>query len=352
MQSVVRSESAPHPVNHPDRTGVLIVIVNYCCAALTVRCLEALHPQVVARDDVRVVVVDNASPDGSAQALQAAIDTHQWSDWVSLSVSPVNGGFASGNNFALRPALTGSRPPEFVWLLNPDTEVRANALSTLESFMRQHPRAGVVGGSYEDNGGVVWPYAFRFPSVLGELDAGMRWGALSRLLVRFVVAQPMEDRNQAVDWLCGANLMIRSKVFERTGLMDDRYFLYFEETDFCLQAARSGWERWYVPACRVMHHGGGSTGFSSDDEHPKRMPGYWFESRRLYFQKNHGWAYAALCDLLWVTGFAIWRIRRILQGKPDRDPPHLLADFLRHSVLWNWKLPVNAKFGEKRNGST
>lgn len=128
-------------------------------------------------------------------------------------------------------------------------------------------------------------------------------------------------------------MIVRREVFESVGLLDEKYFMYFEEVDFCLAANRSGWPCWYVPASRVVHLVGQSSGVTDTKRPPKRLPKYWFDSRRRYFLKNHGWLYAAIADAAWVVGFSLWRLRRVLQHKPDNDPPKLLSDFVLNSVL-------------------
>jgi GT2 family glycosyltransferase len=128
-------------------------------------------------------------------------------------------------------------------------------------------------------------------------------------------------------------MIVRREVFRDAGLMDEGYFLYFEETDFCLQARRAGWPCWYVPASRVMHESGQCTGVSARRQRPGRRPAYWFASRRRYFVKNHGPLYARLADLAFGLGYALWRLRRVLQRKPDTDPPHLLRDFVKYNLF-------------------
>jgi N-acetylglucosaminyl-diphospho-decaprenol L-rhamnosyltransferase len=147
------------------------------------------------------------------------------------------------------------------------------------------------------------------------------------------VARTMTGEEAQVDWLPGASMMIRREVFKSIGLMDEGYFLYYEETDFCLQARRANWSCWYVPQSRVMHIAGQSTGVTDRKAVPRRLPQYWFNSRRRYFTKNHGIFYAALADLAWTVGFVLWRLRRVVQRKPDTDPPKFLEDFLRNSVF-------------------
>ena len=167
--------------------------------------------------------------------------------------------------------------------------------------------------------------------MFSEFDGGLRLGVVSRLLSRWVLAPPPPASACAVDWVAGASLMIRGDVLRAVGLLDEGYFLYYEEVDYCLKAARAGFRCWYVPESRVVHLVGRSTGVTNPEE-PRRLPAYWFESRRRYFVQNHGALYCAAADLLWIVGFLLWRLRRPLQGKPDLDPPRLLADFLHHSV--------------------
>jgi GT2 family glycosyltransferase len=126
-------------------------------------------------------------------------------------------------------------------------------------------------------------------------------------------------------------MMIRREVFEEAGLFDETFFLYFEETDFCRRARAHGYKTYYVRGSAVAHIGGASTGIK-DGRTKRRMPSYWFDSRRHYFRKNHGGAYLALSDVLFTLGFSFWRLRRKLQNKPDDDPPYLLGDFIRHTL--------------------
>jgi GT2 family glycosyltransferase len=229
--------------------------------------------------------------------------------------------------------------------LNPDTEVRPGALSALLDFMDAHPQAGIAGSGFENADGSRWPYAFRFPSLLSEVDQHLRLGVVTRLLSRFTVARTMPEHAERVDWLAGASMMIRRSVFDAVGLMDEGYFLYFEETDFCLEAARAGFETWYVPKSRVMHVMGQSTGVTGHQDEPRRLPGYWFESRSRYFVKNHGRLYGVVTDVLSLACFAAWRLRRIVQRKPDRDPPHFFGDLWRHSAMFRSSLPTNPRVG-------
>jgi N-acetylglucosaminyl-diphospho-decaprenol L-rhamnosyltransferase len=323
----------PHPESASSRTRIRVVILNYRTADLTVACLQSLVPEIESFPEFHVVVVDNQSNDGSVEKLAQAIDQHQWSEWVTLMPLDHNGGYASGNNAAVRPALGLDQPPQYFHILNPDTVVQPGALKALVDFMDQHPEAGIAGSRLQDPDGTPQCSAFRFPNLLGEIEGGLRLGPVSKLLAPWRVVQPIPDAVSQTDWVAGASMIVRREVFETAGLMDDAYFLYYEEVDFCLAAQRAGWSCWYVPDSRVVHYVGSSTGVSDTKQARKRLPTYWFDSRRRYFVKNYGRWYAALSEVALASSFAAWRVRRAIQQKPDLDPPHFLADFLRNSTL-------------------
>jgi len=319
------------PANGPR---VLVVIVNYRSAELTAQCLRSLAGEVTPQ--VTCTVVDNASGDGSAERIAAAIEAGGWA-WAHLLPLERNGGFAFGNNAAIRAALAKDAAPDYVWLLNPDTIVQAGALAALVGFLSAHPQAGIAGSKLLAEDGSAHSSARRFPSVLSELEAGMRLGVLSRLLANRVVAIPPRDECHEADWVPGASMCIRREVFESIGLFDEAYFLYFEEVDFCLRARRAGWSCWYVPESRVVHLTGRTTGVTDPARRPGRLPEYWFESRQRYFSKNHGPLTALLANAARTLGLATYRARSLLQRKPPTDPPRLLWDFIRFNVRALWK---------------
>lgn len=330
-------------VLHPDtpapataRARLRIIIVNYRTPGLTIDCLASLEPEVRANPGTTVVVVEGGSGDDSAGLLRDAIADRGWSNWATLDAREKNAGFAGGNNAAILPALDERPPPDFILLLNPDTVARPGAISQLLGFMHEHPHAGLAGSRLEDPDGTPQSSAFRFPSVFSSFENSVRFGPVSRLLRRHVVARPVQDTPHRTDWLSGASLMIRREVFEKIGPLDDRYFMYFEETDFCLAAHRAGFQCWYVPASRVVHLVGQASGVygkKPGDQPPRRRPAYWFESRKRYFVKNHGRFVATLADAAWILGFTLHRLRVKLTRRPDHDPPKLLSDFIRHSVF-------------------
>jgi len=300
---------------------------------MTIDCLRSLVCEVRSLPGTHVVVSDNASGDGSVEQIKAAIETEGWGDWTSLMPLEYNGGYAFGNNAVIRKVLQSTVQPPYILLLNPDTIVRPGAIQALVNFMDERPDVGIAGSRLEDPDGTPQRSAFRFPNILSELDSGLRLGVVSKLLSKWVVAPSVPEENCQTDWVAGASMIVRREVFEAVGLLDEKYFMYYEEVDFCLKANKSGWSCWYVPQSRVVHLVGQSSGVTDTKRPPKRLPKYWFDSRRRYFLKNYGWLQAAVADAAWVFGFVLWRWRRVIQRKPDNDPPKLLGDFLVNSVL-------------------
>jgi GT2 family glycosyltransferase len=309
---------------------LLVVIVNYRTTDLALECLQSLRDEVGTVSGTRVVVVDNASGDDSVARLEAAVST--W-DWATVQPLEQNGGFAAGNNAAIRPTLGAAGAPRYVLLLNPDTILRPGALRALVEFMERQPDVGIAGSRLEEPDGTPQRSAFRFPSVLGELEGGLRLGLASQLLERWVVAPAVPTMAGPTDWVAGACMMIRSAVFTAIGLLDEGYFMYFEEVDFCHRARRAGWPCWYVPTAQVVHLVGQSSGVTHPSAARRRRPGYWFRARRRYFLANYGRVATVLADLAWSLGHASYRLRRLVQRKPDTDSEWLLWDFIRFNFL-------------------
>ncbi|MEM7263518.1 MAG: glycosyltransferase family 2 protein [Planctomycetota bacterium] len=308
--------------------SVHVVIVNYRTPELCVDALDSLQTELLENPELRVTVVDNASGDNSPERLAAYAEAHERIDFLELES---NDGFAAGNDAAIDPILDGPQPPDYFLLLNPDTVVRPGAVQALVDHLEAHPEFGIAGSRLEDPDGTPQRSAFRFPSAASEFEHEIRFGPISKLLRNRVVAPPVVDHAVETDWVAGASMLVRREVFEAIGSIDADYFLYYEEVDFCLAARRAGWRCAYVPESRVVHLVGQASGVTNAAV-VKRRPTYWFTSRRRYFVKNYGLCYAAWTDLLWIVGHAAWRVRRLIQRKPDPDPPHFLTDFVRNCV--------------------
>jgi len=306
-----------------------IAIVNYRTAGLTMDCLASLADERRGFADFVVTVTDNASPDDSVEAMSRAIDANGWGDWVTLMPLERNGGFAYGNNRAIE--TIDLDDTDYIVLLNPDTIVRAGAMERLVAFMDDHPEAGVAGSRLEHRDGTPQNSAFRFHSAWSELEAGAKTGPISRLLGQWRVPMGVRDEPHEADWVAGACMIIRPEVIRQVGLMDERYFMYFEEVDYCKRVKAADWSVWYVPEARVVHLVGKSSGIGDTDVGRRRKPAYWFASRQWYFRKNHGWFGAVMANAARLVGQGIWAISRRLRGQRECDPPRFVRDLLSHA---------------------
>jgi len=314
---------------------ILVLIVNYRTAALTVQAVESILPEVRARGDAHILIVDNGSADGSAEYLREALVRLDAGNCCSLLALADNGGFSAGNNAGLlyyreQGARAGREAwPDYTWLLNPDTIAKPHALGALIEFLDSHPRAGVVGGLCLRPDGKVQDSAFRFQTPLSEFIIALDFGLLRRLLHRHDIVMPAHDRPFRTEWLSGSHLMIRGTVFDRIGLLDPGYFLYFEETDFCARSADAGFEAWHDPSSRIIHIGAQSTGLTDHGSRTRR-PRYWFASRARFFIRRHGAARTHLANLLWLCAWPIGAALARVRMRPRHSPPRLWRDFLCH----------------------
>jgi GT2 family glycosyltransferase len=326
-------------MSHAARPRLLAVTVNYRTPGLTERCLESLAEERagLAREcggELCAIVVDNASGDGSAERLTRFLTARGWSGWARVLASPQNGGFGAGNNLALRAGLRpGAGPaPDYVLFVNPDAALLPGALAELVAFLAATPAAGLAGPATLVRGRLRGT-AFRFPGLLNALDEGLHLGPLTRLLSPWQLAPEPRAESHRTDWLSGGCIVVRRAVLDEIGPFDEGFFLYFEEVDLAARARRAGWEAWYVPSARAVHDAGAATGASAGRELERRMPRYWFESRRRYLRKHRGPAACLLADLAWAGGNALWNLRRALTRAPRREPPHFWRDFVAFNLL-------------------
>ncbi len=310
---------------------LLVVIVSYRVAHLTIDCLRSVAEELHRVDGTQVAVCENGTGDDSAEKIQNTIDVNGWGDWCKLTILETNLGFTGGNNAILRPALASADPPEYFLLLNADTVVKPNALKALVEFMDENPRIGIAGSRLENPDGTAQCSAFRFLSPLGEFAGYSAIGAIASLLDRWFVAPPVVDHACETDWVSGASMLIRRKVLDDVGVLDDGYYTYFDDIDYCFNARKHGWPTWYVPSSRVVHLVGQTTGVKISQ--PKRVPSYVLDARRRYLLKNHGPIYAALVDAGMIVGLSLNRLRALLTGNADNTAPHRLSDAIRHSVF-------------------
>jgi GT2 family glycosyltransferase len=306
---------------------VATIIVNYRTAEATIGAVAALFDDVDKLAEATVVVVENDSRDGSLEKLQTAFQDTRWRGRVTVVDSGHNGGFGYGVNVGFKHVIAAHGQPRYFYVLNPDTAVEPGVLDRLMEFMASHPDAGLIGNVVRNAAGDEMR-GLRFPSLLGELEGKACLGLLTRLLYDRKVVMNIVESGE-VDWVCGVSMMFRNEVLSTAGFFDERFFLYFEETDLARRIRESGWKVYFVSGAAVDHVGGLSTGFSDTNQ---RMPKYWFDSRRRYFVKHHGRLYAAAADAAWICGHAIFKAKIGLLRRDGRIRPKVGRDFIRYSL--------------------
>jgi GT2 family glycosyltransferase len=310
---------------------LLVIILNYKTTQLTIDCLRSLEAEIATRPDAAVVVVENGSEDGAEQRLREAIIDRGWNSWVELIPLDRNIGFTAGNNLVIRRALEASDPPEYFLLLNSDTVVLPGAVDALVRSLAERPRAGIAGSRLEYPTGSVQGSPFRFHGIVSELDRGLAIGIFSKVAAGWTMYRPKPSSAIPVDWVAGASMLIRREMVASIGLLDEGFFAYFEDMDYCRTAARHGWQTWYVPESRVIHIEGASSQIRPGPY--LSPPAYWFAARRRYFRKNYGAVHVMLVDVIFIFGCSLGYIYSILRRRQAVPSLDKLKDAVRQSVF-------------------
>ncbi|QDS96077.1 N-acetylglucosaminyl-diphospho-decaprenol L-rhamnosyltransferase [Roseimaritima multifibrata] len=312
--------------------SVGVSIVNYRTAPLCIDAINSLFQVENEAPRLNIVVVDSDSNDGSAEQLYEETKKLAHDQPVTLIALKENVGFAASNNIAIKKLLEIDPTIDALWLLNPDTVVHTGALRALIEAMGDSDKIGIVGSRLEHRNGDPQRSAFRFPGILSEFERGAALAFFSRLLKHWQVAPEICNTAFETDWVAGASMLVRRDVFEKIGQFDEGYFLYYEETDLCLTAARAGFQSVYQPKSRVIHLVGSSSGVTSQNRDERRLPKYWFDSRQRYFTKNYGHIYSLLVDISWVTSLTISHLRSWALLRKPKGPKMVIRSVITHRM--------------------
>jgi len=311
--------------------ALCVIILNYRRAALTIEALRSLQSELAGHDDRCAIVLDNASGDGSADEIQSAIDEHGWNDWAQLNRSPVNGGFAAGNNLGFK-----SVDAAFYLLLNSDARARPGSIDALLQAAEANRDAGMIGPRLEDPDGTAQISCFRYRNPISEMLHAAGTGVLDRAFARWVVAMGVFDEPVRPPWLSFACVLIRREVIEQVGPMDESFFMYFEDIDYSRRVRKAGWSILHEPAAHVAHLRGGTSSVKSARRNRDRVPRYYFEARSRYFAKWYGGIFGVLlANAAWLTGRSIAFVRELFRTKK----PHACADEAADNWT-NWLKPM------------
>lgn len=275
-----------------------IIIVSWNVKNLLRACLRSVHRGLESGRGKQllsqVIVVDNSSNDGSVEMVKTEFPE------VHLIANEENLGFTRGNNQGI--AHSDGR---YVLLLNPDTEVVGDALGEMVAYMEAHPRVGALGPQLLDPDGQVQSSRRRFPDLRTaymESTPLQQWFPNSHVVRRYYVLDSPDDLVQEVDWVVGACLLMRRGALDEVGPLDERFFMYSEELDWCYRVKEAGWQVIYLPAAQVRHH----AGKSSEQVLPVRHVQFQ-RSKVLFFKKHHGYWIGETLRVFLLTTY-LWQM--------------------------------------------
>lgn len=297
-----------------------VVIVNYRTPGLTIDCVESLLPELQGIS-AGIVIVDNLSGDDSVKKIRSWIDEKVLSEAVMLIESPGNLGFSGGNNLGIK-ALSA----DHYLLINSDTTAKPGAIRILLETSRKFPQAGIVSPKLVGISGETQMSCFRFHRPFGELVDAAQTSIVDRLLKNHVVGLPFPEGMMEPEWTSFACVLIRSEVFAKTGLLDDKFFMYFEDVEFCHRMRRAGWTIVHNPEAEIVHFHGGSSSFEEQVRARKRLPKYYYEARTRYFYSLYGQKGLLAANLSCMLGLSIAYFRKWVQGLTIRSPENRAID--------------------------
>lgn len=269
---------------------ISFILVSWNVRELLRRAVQAIGDDVhAAHCAAEIIVVDNASRDGTVEMLRAEFLGNKFPN-VRVIANPENVGFTRGNNQGMTAAaeMPAAASGRYIFLLNPDTEIQRGATRALLDFMDapENARVGIVGPQLVYADGSLQSSRRRFPkfsTALFESTKLEQWFPRNRWLTDYRLLITDNSIPQDVDWVVGAAMLVRRAVYEQIGGFDERFFMYSEEMDWCLRAKRAGWRVVYFPHARVLHHEA-----KSSEQVLAQRDIYFHSSKVRYFKKHHG----------------------------------------------------------------
>lgn len=317
------------------RRDIVISIINFRTPELTIGCARSALDQIVGDIDAEIVIVDNRSDDGSLKALSDWIASLPDAAPIRLVASETNSGFSGGHNQGM-----AAVPARYYLLLNSDAVLRPGFLSRIQDAARAHPGAGFIVPRLEDEDGTVQISCFRFPGPISEFIRGANSGPVTRLFEAYDVPLGPDPDPETIDWASFACILVNGAMMEEIGPMDEGYFLYFEDAEYCLRARRAGWRVQRCPEAAAVHFRGGSAPVKALARARKRLPRYYYGSRTRFFYQAHGYSGLWAANLLWLLGRGIAGLRQVAGRRSNNFRQAEIRD------IWtNIGAPLGPSFG-------
>lgn len=268
-----------------------VVILSWNVRDLLRQCLQSVT--CGGRLTAEIIVVDNASSDGSPDMVRAEFPS------VRLIANATNRGYTGGNNDGIAAAAG-----RYVMILNPDAHVRGDALTAMVAYANAHPDVGALGPQLLNPDGSVQSSRRRFPTMMTALfeSTWLQPVAPRGVLRRYYMLDRTDDETQEVDWVMGACIMVRREVIQQVGGLDEDFFMYSEELDWCRRIRQAGWKIVYLPIAQVVHYMG-----QSSDQVVAQRHIYFQTSKVRYFRKHHGRLAAGVLRVVLLAMY-VWQL--------------------------------------------
>lgn len=312
-----------------------IIIVTYNTSSCVEDLLDSINKNLVGETDFHVFVVDNTCG-RDAKQLTSYLSVQHFKFEVNIIISEKNGGFSYGNNLGITSALDKLDEIDYFWLLNPDTLVHENSLTSLISLSSSKKNICVLGSKILNGDGSEWNMAFKFPSILSEIESTLQFGFVTKQLKNHIVAREMKDEIAQVNWISGCSFFLPSAVYYKIGSFDENYFLYYEETDYCYRCYEHNIPVYYNNNSVITHLIGQSTGINEKVTKKERLPDYLYKSRCYYFLKNKGFYYTLVLDLVRLICLFVNRIKSIVKKQKINYVKYQIRDSISNLVIFNF----------------
>ena len=310
--------------------SLLIVILNYRTGRLTVDCLRSLADKLDEVAGTRVLVVDNGSGDGSADQIAEAIATNHWESWCELMPLADNVGFAAGNNRGLEKLKTTYQDAQWVLLLNSDTIVHPGALRLSHQVMEGDAKIGMMSCLLLNTNGTTQNVTRKFPSPLRQVLCAFGFPWVFPRLFGWADVYDVPDAQLKIkrdcDWLGGAYMFLRREALDQVGGMDESFFFYGEDIEFCHRFHRGGWRVHYDPGASIVHIGGSSSDPTRVGKKQKNI--FMWQARYQVQKKCYGTLAAWIVRAGDIAAFGVRKLKMRLTGKTKTDNYRTVSDAL------------------------
>jgi hypothetical protein len=305
--AIIEALKVNHFILEVKMINIAILLLNYQTPILTIECLHSISKQLTP--DIKIFIIDNHSSDGSAEIISHEIEKNNWDEWASVIESKINGGFAYGNNLGIKTVQANH-----YLLLNSDTILLPGAVDAFKKAIYEYPAAGAFGCYMQDADGHKSISTFNFITPFSEFLRTSNFRLFDKFFSKYVVPFDIDDNAKDIDWVGFACVLIPLNVIQNVGLLDEKYFMYFDDVDYCHRIKNQGYKIIYLPEAKIIHLEGGSGQISSKSAITKRAPRFYYESRSRYFAKHYGHFGLLRANVFWAIGYAFGQMKKTIGG--------------------------------------